>query len=71
MYIFFLTALTAFLITPIIIWWYKKNGWVEDPKLKKKVKNTHTSPVPRGGGVIIFLSVLIIALISLHVDKYL
>jgi UDP-GlcNAc:undecaprenyl-phosphate/decaprenyl-phosphate GlcNAc-1-phosphate transferase len=71
MAIFLLTALAAFLITPIVIWFYKKNGWVEDPKLKKHVKITHKDPVPRGGGVIIFIAVCVIALLSLHVDRYL
>lgn len=71
MLLFFLTALAAFIFTPAIIWWYKKHGWVEDPTIKKSAKNTHTSPVPRGGGLVIFLAILIVALISLHVDRYL
>lgn len=68
---FFLTFVAAGLITPIVIWWYRKKNWVEDPKLIKHVKVTHQSPVPRGGGVVIFLSVCLVALVTLHVDRYL
>ncbi len=71
MLFFLLTFLLALVITPLIIFWYKKQGWVEDPTEKKHVKITHQHPVPRGGGVVIFASVLIAAGLFLHLDKYL
>ncbi len=63
--------LLALLITPAIIYWYKKHGWVEDPQLATHVKTTHKQPVPRGGGIVIFSSLLICSFLFLHVDKYL
>jgi UDP-GlcNAc:undecaprenyl-phosphate/decaprenyl-phosphate GlcNAc-1-phosphate transferase len=68
---FFLSFLTAALVTPLVIWFYKKHGWVEDPQQKKHVKVTHQHPVPRGGGLVIFFAVTIIALFTLHIDHYL
>jgi UDP-GlcNAc:undecaprenyl-phosphate GlcNAc-1-phosphate transferase len=63
--------LLALLITPAIIYWYKKRGWVEDPQLATHVKTTHQQPVPRGGGIVIFSTILICSFLFLHVDKYL
>jgi UDP-GlcNAc:undecaprenyl-phosphate GlcNAc-1-phosphate transferase len=71
MLFFFLSFILALLITPIVIAIYKKMNWVEDPKLTKHVKVTHQNPLPRGGGLIILFSVVIIGLAFLHVDKYL
>jgi len=68
---FLLTALAAFLITPVVIRWYRHQGWVEDPQQMRHVKTTHESPVPRGGGIIIFAAVTVLALALLHVDRYL
>ena len=41
--------------------------------LKKNhhVKVTHTKPVPRGGGILIFIAVFLSSIIFLHFDKYL
>ncbi len=71
MLFFSCSFLLALLISPLVIFWYKKHGWVEDPQLKKHVKITHQQPVPRGGGIVIFASILLAALFFLHVDKYL
>jgi UDP-GlcNAc:undecaprenyl-phosphate GlcNAc-1-phosphate transferase len=58
-------------ITPVVIWGYKKMGWLDDPKKQKHPKVVHQYPVPRGGGVVIFLAVLITSLWFLPVDKHL
>jgi UDP-GlcNAc:undecaprenyl-phosphate GlcNAc-1-phosphate transferase len=71
MWPFLFTALLAGGITPGIIWFYQKQKWVEDPKKSKHVKVIHDRPVPRGGGMVIFLSVLMSSLVFLHPDKYL
>lgn len=71
MIFFIFSFLCAVLITPVIIFWYRHQGWVEDPSQKKHVKITHKKPVPRGGGIVIFLSIFIVSLFFLHVDKYL
>jgi UDP-GlcNAc:undecaprenyl-phosphate GlcNAc-1-phosphate transferase len=69
--IFFLSSLLATLVTPITIAIYKKFGWLDDPRLTKKPKNTHEYPVPRGGGIPIFLAVFVSSLMFLIPDKHL
>jgi UDP-GlcNAc:undecaprenyl-phosphate GlcNAc-1-phosphate transferase len=68
---FILTTLLAALIAPLVIRWYRKRGWVEDPLAKPHRKTTHDRPVPRGGGVVIFLSILLPIILFLQVDSYL
>jgi UDP-GlcNAc:undecaprenyl-phosphate/decaprenyl-phosphate GlcNAc-1-phosphate transferase len=68
---FLLTSLLAFLLTPLVIKIYKKLGWLDDPKKQKHPKVIHKYPVPRGGGIPIFLSILITSLIFLPLDKHL
>jgi len=65
------TMLISMTLTPIIIWWYKKNNWLDDPKTKTHPKNIHTKPIPRGGGIVIFFAISIMALVLLPVDKHL
>jgi UDP-GlcNAc:undecaprenyl-phosphate GlcNAc-1-phosphate transferase len=58
---FFATAL----ITPLCIKIFKKIGLVDDPKLHKHPAIIHKKPVPRGGGIPLFLGALIAGLIYL------
>ena len=70
--IIFLTAFfLSFLITPMTIQVYKNLGWLDDPKKQKHPKVIHRYPVPRGGGIPIFLSLLITSLFFLPIDKHL
>jgi UDP-GlcNAc:undecaprenyl-phosphate GlcNAc-1-phosphate transferase len=69
--IFFLAALVAGLATPVVIGIYKKMGWVDDPKKKKRPQDIHKKAVPRGGGIPIYLAVLITSLVFLPIDKHL
>ena len=61
----------SLVITPIMILIYKKMGWLDDPKKQKHPKVIHKYPVPRGGGVVIFLAILLTSLTHLPVDKHL
>ncbi|MFC1727415.1 glycosyltransferase family 4 protein [Patescibacteria group bacterium] len=63
--------LIAFLVTPLIIKIYRRLGWVDDPKKKKRKQDTHRTPVPRGGGIPIFFSLVIGSLLFLPLDKHL
>ncbi len=65
--------LIAFVFTPLIRNFFIKNGWVEDPvKKNHKTQNaTAISIVPRGGGISIFIAILITSLIMLPLDKHL
>ncbi|MBP7740556.1 undecaprenyl/decaprenyl-phosphate alpha-N-acetylglucosaminyl 1-phosphate transferase [Candidatus Woesebacteria bacterium] len=65
---FLIAFLTSFLITPIIIWLYKKNNWLDKPEKDSHVKKTHSKAVPRGGGLVIFFGVLVTTAIFLKFD---
>lgn len=65
------TSIIATLITPLIIWIYRKNGWVDDPETMSHVKVLHKQAVPRGGGLVVMLAIFLSALLFLHVDRYL
>lgn len=67
---FLLSAVVAGIITPKIIGWYLKHNWLDNPA-DTHVKKTHSLPVPRGGGIVIFAAVAIISLLLLPIDKYL
>jgi UDP-GlcNAc:undecaprenyl-phosphate/decaprenyl-phosphate GlcNAc-1-phosphate transferase len=61
----------ALVLTPLVILLYKKLRWLDDPKTQTHPKVVHKYPVPRGGGIVIFLTISLISLIFLPVDKHL
>lgn len=67
----FFSFLIALFTTPLVIFIYKKFGWLDDPRKQKKPNVIHEYPVPRGGGIPIYLAVLITSLILLPSDKHL
>jgi UDP-GlcNAc:undecaprenyl-phosphate GlcNAc-1-phosphate transferase len=71
----FFPLLSAFLasviVTPLVIYLYRRLGWVEDPQKTRRQKDTHTYPVPRGGGIPIYLSLLVTGVIFLPFDAQL
>lgn len=67
-----LTALViSFFATPFVIRLAKKWGMIDDPKTHKHPKVIHEYPVPRGGGLAIFIGIVISALLFLPADKHL
>lgn len=76
-FLYLLALPTAFLIsyfvTPLVIKFFHTHHWIEDPKIKqlKSGNATATKPVPRGGGLPIFISVFITSLIFLPLDQHL
>lgn len=68
---FLISFIVSFLVTPITIKIYRKFGWLDDPKKSKHPKVVHKYPVPRGGGIPIFFSLLLVTLIFLPIDKHL
>ncbi|MCL4387030.1 undecaprenyl/decaprenyl-phosphate alpha-N-acetylglucosaminyl 1-phosphate transferase [Patescibacteria group bacterium] len=63
--------LTSFLSTPLVIKLAYKIGIIDDPKKNRHPKVIHTYPVPRGGGLSIFFSLVITSLLFLPFDKHL
>lgn len=62
------SAVIAFLVTPIIIKFAKRLGIVDYPRKSPKV--IHTVPTPRGGGIPIFAALLVSSLLFLPIDKH-
>ncbi|EKE13118.1 MAG: hypothetical protein ACD_13C00093G0032 [uncultured bacterium] len=65
------SAGVAFLVTPLVIKYAAKIGIIDDPAKNKHPKVIHTYPTPRGGGIPIFIALLISSLIFLPIDKQL
>jgi UDP-GlcNAc:undecaprenyl-phosphate GlcNAc-1-phosphate transferase len=66
----FFSFTAAALVTPAVIAVYTRLKWIDDPARGNHPKIVHTRPVPRGGGLVIFLGVVIAALAFLNFDKH-
>ncbi len=66
---FFLAFIITFCLVPISIKYIKQLGLIDNPKLHIHPAIIHTKPVPRGGGIPMFLGALITALIVLPINK--
>lgn len=62
---FFLGFLLTALITPIVIFLMKRFGVVDDPLSHKHPGIIHKKPIPRGGGLALFLGSLLTSIILL------
>ncbi len=67
----FTSSLIAFFATPITIKLAKKIGIIDDPRTHKHPKVIHTYPVPRGGGLPVYISIVLSSLLFLPFDYYL
>lgn len=67
---FIVASLISLIITPLTIFLYKKLRWLDDPKINKHPKVIHKYPVPRGGGIPIYIAVFTASLIFLPFDKH-
>jgi len=50
---FFIAFIITVIITPVVIYFTKKYGLIDDPK-RKHPAILHTKPIPRGGGIALF-----------------
>src|SRR5579883_475215 len=55
--------------TPIAIFFIKKWGLIDDPKRHKHPAMLHKKPVPRGGGIPLFIGILISSLFFIPFTK--
>jgi len=65
------SGLISALVAPLIIAWYRRHRWVDDPQKTPHAKKTHSKPVPRGGGLVVFIGILVASLLFLNIDIYL
>lgn len=68
---FFFSLIVSAAVAPLVIKFYRKHNWIDDPSSNHHVKKTHTQAVPRGGGIVIFTAVLLGVLLFLDLDKHL
>lgn len=66
-----LALIVSYLITPIVIKYAKKMGIMDDPKKTNHPKVIHTKPIPRGGGIPVFIAILVAALVFVPLDRHL
>ncbi|MBU1200261.1 undecaprenyl/decaprenyl-phosphate alpha-N-acetylglucosaminyl 1-phosphate transferase [Patescibacteria group bacterium] len=67
----FLISLTlSLMIIPLTIWVFKKMDWVVDPKKNKHPAHVHKVPVPKGGGIAVFIAVVVAVLCLIQPDKH-
>jgi len=68
--IWLISGIISLICTKLTQIFFVKKGWVEDPTIKqKKTKNaTALYPVPRGGGIPIFIAILICILLFLPIN---
>lgn len=66
----FVSCLLATLVTPFVIHVYKKLNLLEDPTKSKHPKVVHDRPLPRGGGIVIFIAVFFASLFFIPIDKH-
>jgi UDP-GlcNAc:undecaprenyl-phosphate GlcNAc-1-phosphate transferase len=71
--IILISATISVSLTPIVRNFFIKKKWIENPveKNKKSHNATALTSVPRGGGIPIFISILVVCLIFLPFDKHL
>jgi UDP-GlcNAc:undecaprenyl-phosphate GlcNAc-1-phosphate transferase len=68
---FLIAAAIAYSATPFVIKLAEKIKIIDDPKTHKHPSVIHTYPIPRGGGLAIFLGILVSSIIFLPADKHL
>lgn len=68
---FLISLVISLVITPLTILFFQKKGWVIDPKKTPHPAHIHKEPVPKGGGIPIFIAVTATVLLLLKPDHHL
>jgi UDP-GlcNAc:undecaprenyl-phosphate GlcNAc-1-phosphate transferase len=68
---FLLALVISLVVTPLTILVFKKMGWVVDPAKMPHPAHIHKTPVPKGGGVPVFLAVAVTIIVLLKPDHHL
>lgn len=66
---FIVALLSTAIMTPISILILKRIKIVDDPKVRKHPAVIHTKPIPRGGGIPLFLGALIAGIIFIPINQ--
>lgn len=68
---FVLALIISLLTTPLTVLFFQKMGWVVDPKKTPHPAHIHKTPVPKGGGIPIFVAVTVTILLIMKPDNHL
>jgi len=68
---FVIALVISLVVTPLTILLFRKMGWLIDPKKMPHPAHIHKTPVPKGGGIPIYLAVTITMLLLLKPDRHL
>lgn len=68
---FVISLIISLCLIPLTIWIFTKLGFVIDPKKTPHPAHIHRTPVPKGGGLAIFLAVFVTMSLLMHLDKHL
>lgn len=68
---FLIALIISLLVTPLTVWIFNKKGWVIDPAKNPHPAHIHKTPVPKGGGIPIFLAVTVSVMVLLKPDNHL
>lgn len=66
-----IAGVTTYLCVPFVIKLAHFLGIIDDPRKHKHPKVIHTYPVPRGGGLALWIGIVVSSLFFLPLDKYL
>lgn len=67
---FIVSFILSLIATPLVIKFAWKYDFIDDPKKNKHPKVIHTKPIPRAGGLAIFISFFVTTLLFLNLDKH-
>lgn len=67
----FLSMGISWIVSKLVIKVYRKIGWVVDPKKQKHPAHVHSKPVPKGGGISVFLGSVAAMMVFLPLDGHL
>ena len=66
---FVVALLATAVITPLSLVILKKIGILDDPKVRRHPAIIHSKPIPRGGGIPLFLGALVASVLFLPLNK--
>jgi UDP-GlcNAc:undecaprenyl-phosphate GlcNAc-1-phosphate transferase len=68
---FLLSFIISLASTPLLIYFFKKFNWLVDPKKTPHPAHIHTEPVPKGGGIPVFIAFVVTVCLFVRLDKHL
>jgi UDP-GlcNAc:undecaprenyl-phosphate GlcNAc-1-phosphate transferase len=65
----FVSFFICFTLTPVVIKFAATLGILDNPKVRSHPAKLHSAPVPRGGGISLYVAILVASLLFIPVDQ--